>query len=73
MKHDFSLGRKSVTEELSDRKDIFRLNFLKTVVILLVTVFVVIAFKSEMPIVTNFLGRAVKSVGIVSDISAFFS
>lgn len=73
MKDDFSLQRKSVTEELSDRKDIFRLNFLKAVVILLVTAFVVIAFKSEMPVVTNFLGRAVKSVGIVNDISAFFS
>lgn len=73
MKNDFSLQRKSVTEELRDRKDIFRLNFLKTVVILLVTAFVVIAFKSEMPVVTNFLGRAVKSVGIASEISAFFS
>jgi hypothetical protein len=73
MKHDFGLRKRSAIEELSSRADIFRLNFLKTVVILLVTAFIAIAFKSEMPVVANFLGQAVKSVGIINYISAFFS
>jgi hypothetical protein len=73
MKQDFGLRKKSMMEELSSSGEIFRLKFFKAVVIVLVAAFVVIAFKSEVPVVANFLGRAVKSVGIVNQISAFFS
>lgn len=73
MKRDFSLRKKSMMEELSSSEEIFRLKFFKTLVILLAAAFIVIAFKSEVPVVTNFLGRAVKSVGIINYISAFFN
>jgi hypothetical protein len=62
MKKDFGLQKRSLIEGLTEREENFRLKFLKAVVIILVAAFIVIAFKSELPRLTNFIGSVTGSI-----------